>query len=261
MPKHTTQGQSKTTADKERGLGYAFAVNMRIFKRKFGNRYPYHHFDLNSGGGWNDEVDCIGSPLAFLEQAYNHRLNNYFAGFCDNNNQAISSLLHRPEIADNPQCHVFHGDNGGLIEMIPHIIKFKGDRPHMALGMVLSDPNGSTGVPLEALEWLSHTCPGLDIVVHWASTQFKRDSGAFGRHRPTLDSSLARLNKQYWLIRKPLGRCQWTLLIGRNINCGGSRALGFYPLESPEGQNIFIQCNYTHDTRPPAIGPTQTELF
>lgn len=244
------QGQGICTGDKERGLGHAFAVNLRVFTGRFNEwNYPYFHFDLNSGGGWNYEANCIGSPLAFLQQANNHACEKFFAGFCDIDKKAVIELLRRPEIANDDRCHVFHGDNKGLIESIPQLIKAYGDKPDKAIGMVLSDPNGA-GIPVDELEWLSYSCPKIDLVLHWNSTQFKRNRGAFGDDRPTMKSALDRLNKRYWLIRKPLGRWQWTLLVGRNIACGGSRALGFYPLASREGQEFFNTCNFKPDERP-----------
>lgn len=66
------QGQSAfATEIKQRGLMAAFAINLAIFQRQYGNnpRARYLHVDLNAGSGFNDKVGCIGSPLAFLAAA------------------------------------------------------------------------------------------------------------------------------------------------------------------------------------------------
>lgn len=157
------------------------------------------------------------------------------------------------EIKNNEErCFLFHGDNASLIDAIPDIID-NIDRPEKAMGMILSDPNGA-GIPLDPLARLSNKCPKLDLVLNWNSTQFKRNRGAFGDDRPTMRDALDMLNKKHWLIRQPMGRWQWTLLIGRNERIGEHPALGFYHLESPKGQDIFRRCNFAKGIDPDCSG-------
>lgn len=246
------QGQSDATEFKQRGLQAAFGVNLRVFGHGFERRgfpFTYFHFDLNCGSGVNEQYGCIGSPIAFIRAAKEVGVEQYFAGFCDINQQALGRLMDHEEVAHNMRCHEFNCLNSSLIEAIPEVIRARGENPKHALGMVLSDPNGSD-VPLEQMEWLSRVCPKMDFVVNWNSTQFKRNIGAFGADRPTLSSAIERLNKEHWLIRKPAGMWQWTLLIGRNKKIGGSASLGFYPLDSDIGQEIFDTCAFKGGVNP-----------
>jgi hypothetical protein len=58
------------------------------------------------------------------------------------------------------------------------------------------------------------------------------------------------LNKKHWYIREPIGRQQWTILVGRNVLVGSVKEmneLGFYGLDSSSGQDIFSRCNYTKE--------------
>jgi hypothetical protein len=258
--KIVAQGQGNSTEFKERGLQSAFKINMNVFngvkaKHAYGVNWRYFHFDLNSGSGINQDVGCIGSPLAFLEAARLSECDNYLAGFCDTNEQALAELLKRPGIHQNPSCFCFHGDNSSLIEAIPSIIS-NSEKPKHAMGMVLSDPNGAD-IPFDGLEWLSKETPKIDFCLNWNSTQFKRNRGAFGDHRPTMEEAIDRLNKGHWLIRQPMGRWQWTLLIGRNTKIGEHPALGFYHLDSSKGQEIFRRCNFVKGIDPSRDDPFQ----
>lgn len=237
------QGQSDATEFKERGLEAAFAINLKIFKSKiisrFGDRFPYWHFDLNSGCGINEQIGCIGSPLAFLRAAESVGCARYFAGFCDINQDYLGALMENDMVRKNAQCFAFHGRNASLVEAIPDIIR-KVERPERAIGMVLSDPNGYE-VPLDELADLSRRCPGIDIVIHW-NTRIRRLYRGQGWEFVDIDEAIAMLNKQHWLIREPRGAHQWTVLIGRNIQTGDHKTLGYFHLGSDKGQDIMQRC-------------------
>lgn len=241
--KSITQGQSDATEFKERGLEAAFSINLKIFKAKvasrFGNRFPYWHFDLNCGCGINEKIGCIGSPLAFIRAVESIGLQSYFAGFCDIDENQLRTLMARDSVRGNAQCFSFHGKNAALVEAIPDIIA-KIERPQRAVGMVLSDPNGFE-VPLDELAALSHRCPGIDIAIHW-NTRIRRLFRGHGWEFVDIDEAIAMLNKQHWLIREPLGAHQWTVLIGRNIKIGDHKTLGYFHLDSEKGQSIMRRC-------------------
>lgn len=237
------QGQSDSTEFKERGLEAAFAINLRIFKAKiaarFGDRFPYWHFDLNCGSGINEQIGCIGSPLAFLRAVESVGLPHYFAGFCDIDEGHLGALMGREQLRDNKNCFTFHGKNASLVEAIPDIIA-KIERPERATGMVLSDPNGFE-VPIDELANLSRLCPRLDIAIHW-NTRIRRLFRGKGWDFIDVDEAIAMLGKQHWLIREPRGAHQWTVLIGRNIATGDHRTMGYFHLASEKGQEIMRRC-------------------
>jgi hypothetical protein len=239
----TKQGQSDVTEFKERGLEAAFSINLRIFKAKivsrFGDRFPYWHFDLNCGCGINEDIGCIGSPLAFLRAADSAELPRYIAGFCDINQKYLGELMARDALRDNPNCFTFNGNNASLVESIPDIIT-KIENPRRAIGMVLSDPNGAE-VPLDELAELSRQCPGIDIAINWNSRVRKLFRG-HGWAFVDIDDAVASLNKQHWLIREPRGAHQWTVLVGRNVKIGDHKTLGYYHLDSEMGRDIMRRC-------------------
>jgi hypothetical protein len=237
------QGQSDATEFKERGLEAAFAINLKIFKSKiadrFGDRFPYWHFDLNCGCGINEHIGCIGSPLAFMKAVESIGLRRYFAGFCDINEGYLQTLMEHEPVQQNSQCFAFHGRNAALVEAIPDIIA-NVEQPNRAVGMVLSDPNGFE-VPLDELAALSRTCPGIDIAIHW-NTRIRRLFRGQGWVFVDIDEAIAMLNKRHWLIREPRGAHQWTVLIGRNIATGDHKMLGYYHLDSEKGRYIMQRC-------------------
>ncbi|MCU0246153.1 MAG: hypothetical protein MUC42_06250 [Bryobacter sp.] len=258
MPVFVGQGQSAATEAKERGLGAAFATNLRIFNARFGNdrRAIYMHFDLNCGSGTNEEVGCDGSPIAFLHAARRSDVHRYMASFVDRDTKAVNELLARKEIAEDDRCFVLHGDNGEYIETIPGIIRGRGERPEFAIGSVLCDPNG-TDVPVPRLARLSGTCPRLDIFINWNSAAYKRQRGAKG----TLREAIETIGKKHWLIRAPIGIHQFTVLIGRNVATNDHKSEGFHHLNSEHGQYILDRCNLTKTEFEETAGRGQGKLF
>jgi three-Cys-motif partner protein len=242
MPVFVGQGQSAATEAKERGLGAAFATNLRIFNSRFGNdrRAIYMHFDLNCGSGTNEEVGCDGSPIAFLHAARRADVQRYMASFIDRDTKAVKDLLACKEVSEDDRCFVHHGDNGEYIDVIPDIISNRRERPEFAIGSVLCDPNG-TDIPVARLAQLSVACPRLDIFLNWNSAAYKRQRGAKGTLRDAVDA----IGKKHWLIRAPLGIHQFTVLIGRNVAVNDHKSEGFYHLQSERGQEIFDRCNLT----------------
>lgn len=240
MPITQGQGQSIDTEWKERGIKAALIVNLRIFKNKFGDKSyaTYQHFDLNSGSGVNEDFGCIGSPLAFMSAIEQEGLSNFSAYFVDIDRNAIDSLMKRPGMS-HPACTHIHGDNASFISAIPKLVSLN-DRPDMAIGTVLIDPNG-TDVPIDELAWLSRECPRLDFIINWNSVAVKRCGG----RKRGLNELIDAIDKRFWLIRKPVGKWQWTLLIGRNTKVGDYQSMGFYDLEGPVGRDIYEKCNYT----------------
>lgn len=240
MAKHRGQGQSHDSTEmKERGIASAISINLRIFKSKYKPWATYQHFDLNAGSGMNDQVNCIGSPLAFIQSVDNLGISNYRAYFTDIDHDTIEKLHTYPEMK-RENCFLFHGDNESLITAIPDLIRLTDKKLKYAIGSVLVDPNGSE-VNVDALSWLSKQCPRLDFIINWNSVIFKRLQGAHG----TLCSAIKSLDKKHWLIRKPSGGHQFILIVGRNMRIGEDKKNGFYHLNSDLGQEIFHTCNLT----------------
>lgn len=244
------QGQSDiVTEAKERGLSLTFKNNLWVFQRLkyryMKSKFKYFHFDLNCGSGWNDDVGCVGSPIAFLDSVSEVGVESFYAAFCDKDVNAIKALNNNVKVAIDERCHCFTEDNSVFVRRIRDIIVENGENPDKVIGTVLSDPNGAE-VPIDALAELSVNVPRLDIAIHWNAAGFKRTRGRFGVDRPTLELALSKIKKDCWLIRKPIGIWQWTLLVGRNYS-SSEKLEDFYDLSSSAGQSIFAKCNYTND--------------
>jgi len=240
-----TQGQSAdATEAKQRGLTFAFRPGFAVMRQpKFRDRgCRLFHIDLHAGSGFNDDAQCIGSPLAFLSEAKRSGCTNFFAGFCDRDKYAIQCLKERPEIKHDERCVVFHGDNAELLYMLPDIVRHHRENPRYAIGSVLSDPNGAD-VPLESIIWLAQTCPCIDVILHWNSTITKRLRNGLKPQQYTLDEVIKLIPKKDWLIREPVGIHQFTLAIGRNFRFNAWHSIGFYDLNSTRGQDILQRCS------------------
>lgn len=241
-----SQGQSAITTElKQRGLGYAIKVNATVFKSDPKHyRYTYFHFDIHAGSGYNEAAGCIGSPLTFINCMEDIGIAKYHAGFCDRDESAVKTLLSR--VDSNPNCFVHHGDNASYIEMIPSIIEAYRDRPKYAIGSLLCDPNGCN-IPIERLAWLNAVCPKIDTIIHYNATQSKREAHGIKSDTPKLFDVVEGIGKTHWLIRRPSGMHQFTLLIGRNHKFGDYKAQGFYHLDSSEGQDIARRCHLSKE--------------
>jgi hypothetical protein len=240
---------------------------LSIFKQsivaRYGNRYPFFHFDIFAGSGWNSEAECIGSPVAFVREASAQGIVNFRAHFCDINQSACGALLNHREIGWDERCFIHHGDNSGLVLAIPDLIRAAGDDPAEAIGTVVVDPNGCD-VPIEDLAMLNRLAPKLDVILNVGATSFKRVRKYKENHGHDdaidLRFLMDRIGKAHWQIREPQGRNQWTLLVGRNgVRAGSHRALGFHDVESDYGQHLFNVCNLTPEELPRAAG--QTDMF
>lgn len=235
MTKTNGQGQSGITRHKEDAFLGIFRMNLAVQKK---SRYRYHHFDLNAGCGYNYEAGCPGSPLIFLAAAAQQEITDFSAHFVDRRPEAVRELLTRIE---DPRCTVYHGDNREFIEAIPGLIRLDNERPDLALGSVLWDPNG-IDLPFAELIQLSRLCPRLDFILNYSARAFKRERGA-GYISPELflSDQLKSLNKRYWLIQDPLDgdRHEWMILVGRNYRMDVWKSMRLYNLDSAKGQECL----------------------
>jgi len=253
------QGQSAgVTEEKQRGLQSAFAINLGIFQAKHGNRpgATYLHVDLNAGCGINEQVQCIGSPLAFLSAAHAKEVRRFRAVFCDKNEDHVRSLLRRPQIKSEERAFVVCGDNAAYCSAVPHIVDMIGERRQYVIGSVLCDPNG-TEIPIAELAALAEECPRMDILINLSATALKRNKHLGVR----VEDIIRWIPKRYWLVRHPIGDWQWTMLIGRNIDLDGHAARGFHKRDTPIGQSIMERLSYTESERAAKFGELQLGLF
>jgi three-Cys-motif partner protein len=238
------QGQSAlATEAKQRGLSYAFRLNFIVARKHKDWMPPYIHIDLNSGNGLNEEAGCIGSPLTFMGIFKSHP--NFRAYFIDRDRDQALLLAARSQIKGDSRCSVHCADNA---DFLYELIESHNGTRKWQLGSILSDPNGSE-VPMEAIVETVDFFPKIDVIFHWNSTITKRLKYGIKPGQMTLDMVPQLIPKQHWLVRKPRGPHQFTMLIGRNFRSDDWKSEGFYHLDSPEGEEIMDVCSRSKSER------------
>lgn len=241
------QGQSRATIDKERRIGSALTVCMRIAANKFGGKgYSYWHADLNAGSGHNEIINVPGSPLVFYELAHEYLSSlppEIF--FAERRRETAVQLLKHCQASEwQGKTYIFPHDNEEVLEVFAECIRQR-ERPRFAIGTILIDPNGwfyrnraGEGPPVDGLLKFVHEFPRIDVVANLNVRTFKLQR-AQGHRVPDLTELLMSLNKQYWLIsRAQYGGDRFIQLIGRNVETGPHKALGIHRVDSPEGREI-----------------------
>ena len=134
------------------------------------------------------------------------------------------------------------------------------------MGSVLIDPNSpNNGIPWTQLERTLSVCKRLDVIMNFPATAMKRIKGSMDRtgHAMggyvSLGDAMRRLKKQYWLIRKPRGAHQFTIIVGRNTEWNDHKALEFFDIRSQVGRELFAKATLTEDEL--KAFPLQQTLF
>ena len=249
MPGGNQQGQSLATIDKERRIGAALSVGMRIGSSCFADKgFRYWHFDGNSGSGWNEAVNVPGSPLVFWQVAalnLKGMLPRPF--FCDIDREAMRRLQVR--LRETPVAAassvLLPGDNEAALDVFAECIR-KFENPRFALGSLLVDPNGyyyrtpkGTGAPIGALNWFCREFLRIDITLNLNVRTYQLQSKHQHNVLPPREV-LSSLNKAYWLVgraRTKGGR--FLQAVGRNTPTGDIKTLQLYRAESEIGQFIL----------------------
>jgi hypothetical protein len=248
MRRETDQGQSLATIDKERRIGAALAIGMRIASASpfAGKGFRFWHFDANAGSGFNDAIGVPGSPIVFWEAANRHlRGLEPSPFFCDINTTHMRALQQALIEKGGPSI-LLPGDNDEALLHFGKCIEFAGDRPAFAVGTVVVDPNGyyyrnkqNIGVPIRALNWFLPRFPRMDVVLN-LNTRTYRMQKAHGHDVLAPRDLLASLHKRYWLVGLTShGGDTFLIAIGRNMATGDYQSAGLYKAHSAIGEGIL----------------------
>ena len=266
MPKHRDLGYGQFTFDKAEAFQTILRMQMVIARaviQKYSPKYtplPYLYLDLTAGPGYSEPRRQIkGSPLIFLEQASRPlpvgRSEDKFmppvpfeAHFFEKDAEFAAQLEHNivPFRAAS-HCHgltVYHADytdpTVGVCSLWPAPQKYR-------YGLVYIDPSGDLP-DFATLACLAEKFPRVEILIHIAATIVKRRSQAHNIPERLADL-IGKIPKPHWLIRKARrgDKHQWTFLMGTGIDrlFRGLKREEFHPIDSPEGQRILEQLNYT----------------
>jgi hypothetical protein len=245
-------GQGAGTPGKEDGFRAVFDVSLAISKAKSVAYWPYWHIDLNAGSGWNDLVDCEGSPLVFLSAAIAaRRPGPVRLFFCDHRPDAIRQLQERCEplleqlrVVTPGSTITYHGgDNADFLAAVRRIIVASGDRYPM--GTFLSDANSPTqGFPFGQMVAFATAFPRIDAVLNLNLGVLRPGARApqpGWRKHPTVVGMMNKIPRSIWWVRNPsrIGKHQFMALVGRNKDTGRRSFKDFYRADSPEGKLIL----------------------
>ena len=241
----TKQGQSDlATERKQRGLSYALRLSYVVLRKHSDWAKPYLHFDLNAGNGYNDKAGCVGSPLTFMRIFGG--MPHFRATFIDCDESQINVLRSR-EIMKDERCKMIVGDNAEFLNSL----QIRGD---WQFGTILSDPNGSD-VPIDGLIYAGHKYKQIDQIFHWNSTITKRLRYGIKPTQIVLSDIPRLIPKTSWLIREPVSKHQFAMLIGRNYRGNDWPSGGFYHLDSPRGEMIMDRCSRSTKEREAEVHP------
>lgn len=195
----------------------------------------YYYFDINAGPGIYEDLE--GSPLIFLKEASSIGL-DYQAVFIEKNEEYYVQLRENVEGYEN--VRIIHGDHNDILP------RFLAGDNSKKIGLLYTDPTGSPP-PFELLARFSKVYERLDIAIHLSAANIKRIRRApQTESTETLGESLAKIDKEHWLIRESVGRHEWTFLVGtKGFRWGEWRKEGFYRLDSERGREIANELNLT----------------
>lgn len=212
----------------------------------------YYYFDINAGAG-SDPTGLIGSPLIFLRQARARQL-SYRAILIDREPDNCKRLT---DAIRDYDVTIELGDHNDVLP------KYFVSAPSR-FGLVYTDPSG-TIPPFDLLAQMSRqpVYKRLDICIYVHATNIKRirRSDRTNENR-CLRDFIDGIDKKEWIVREPVGKEQWSFLIGSNwIDFPDWQKEGFHSYKSAKGKEIFDLLTYTSEEIAERNGQTAFPFF
>ena len=243
---------SYATLRKQQSFTHALDLHMNLVVHipafKDSSSYqPYLYFDLHSGPGRSPEGD-EGSPLIFQNlankytQAYPHF--NYHARFYEAEPHNYIQL--KKNLNDSPSIEIIRNDHRTeLPKLLERYQKSK--TKNYGYGVVYADPSNAN-LPWELLQEMKRLFPRVDIMINIACASYKRNISSDDYY--TLAERLPKV-KKYWIIRKPVGKHQWSILVGTNWDSYPDwKKKEFYKWDDGDiGSDYFSRIAYTKNQR------------
>lgn len=236
MPIENNVGQSENTPVKQDQFRKFLKMHLGIVKginARYQNQSPYYFFDLNGGRGVYSGLK--GSPVIFQEESELFGLRTKALVF-ESDVSNFEEL--KKNVKDSGQFILINRDNKE-IGSFPGIV-------NKSYGLLYSDCNGGMP-PWEEMGkfFQNQNHSKIDAMIYASATNIKRISRA-SSNAPTLVAGMEKINKRYWLIRKPADKHQWTFLVGTNwAHFPTWEKQGFYQVSSSCGQSILERLNLT----------------
>jgi len=268
------QGQGKDTSTK---IYFRFQPTLDIIlsamKKHPGQRVVA---DFHGGSGFNDEAQCIGSPLielaALADQPWPA---NLMVFEIDPDRRKLLTARLAGLQSDLGASHVTWRVEPDHTDITVLSAWADGIPRRLLRGVTLLDPNGAIHQStLRSAVYLAGR-PGwakVDSLIHYSATSLKRNRGVA---RGTTDKAplftewadssasawMAQIGKEYWWITKPSDQGQRTFLFGTNWNkFPGLVRYGFQPVRSPIGADWLAEAEDVRAVLPPGVHQGRFEL-
>lgn len=208
---------------------------------------PAFYFDFNAGQGRSNN-GSPGSPLIVAEIAKNLPypvIAHLYEANPDSAQKLFANLSLSPHWTKN---FIVHPENNMRVTDVLNDI---GDRDGFNYyGLAYSDvSNGHLVDATNPLRLVAERQPRIDLLINYAAASWKRQIVL--DHYKHASDILPTLGKGYWFIRKPIGKHQFTMILGSNYKLPfpkHPKENAQWPLLfSPEGKFWFEKINYTHD--------------
>lgn len=163
---------------------------------------PVLLIDLFAGPGV-DPFGNPGSPLIFIQEAERARIDYRLMLFEDDPETAAQL---KQTVEPYRACaSVYEVRNEFAADYV--------ERSPYRNAIIYCDPSNAD-IPVGALLRLLQKLPRADVLINLACASYKRQVALPGYEM--LGDRLAKLGKEYWLIREPLHKHQWVMLMGMN---------------------------------------------
>ena len=244
MPINGSVGQSDYTKVKQHHFSVIANTLLNVSKGVF-QKYPgiyegyYLYVDLYAGSG--DNTDNVpGSPIVFLESAKNAKVCT-LPIFVEENEYSAKQLQDKLFSIGANHFKVKNINNKQLVEMMIQ------EPPRKKIhGLVYLDPNGIPDFDLLSRLSKVGQYSKVDFLINCPATAIKRAIGSKKcKQKSRLFEELETINKKNWIIREPIGKWQWTFIIGTNWDAFPKfKKHCFWPMDSDEGKKIINKLSY-----------------
>jgi len=213
-----------------------------IFRKHAWAERKYYFFDMNAGTGKDPLTGSPGSALVALDEIERSGIRGD-AILMEKNAKTYRELIAsigEHEWPPRMQILPFSADHH---EILPRWYSGNSNR----FGLIYNDNNGIPSFGLLAEASLSF--PRVDFLINCPASAIKRDRNCSLTHgTKTLDEYRSAIRKEFWIVREPYYKWQWTFLIGTNWDSFPAfKKLGFYRLDSFEGREIYKVLNHTRE--------------
>lgn len=211
---------------------------------KWQNPKTYLYFDLNAGPGVTD-TGHVGSPLVFRRIANEfssiYPYFKYKARLYEIDPRMYTKLIRH--IGADRNFRVENCSHEAIGEVLKSALSKPFNQRKWVFGAIYLDPSNAQ-IPWELLEQANEVFPHIDIMINIACASYKRTIATEGYE--TLAEKLPRI-KKHWIVRRPFGKHQWSILIGTNWeNYPAWQEKDFYPWNDQSvGTAIFEKLVYT----------------